>query len=133
VPLRIRESMAPTAPRRIGERRAKETLMRWLKTFSLIIRSNMTALLERFENPERVLNQLILDMEEELERIRAKVAGVLADEIQLGKQVDRSREEARQWQIRAAKALARRDETDAQAALEQKVLADQRAESLDEE
>jgi phage shock protein A len=107
--------------------------MRWFKTFSLVIRSNITALFERFENPERVLNQLVLDMEEELEQVRAKVAGVFADEIQLGKQVDKAREEAREWRARAAKALKRGDEQNARAALEQKVLADQRAQTLDEE
>lgn len=107
--------------------------MRWLKTFSLVIRSNVTALFERFENPERVLNQLILDMEEELEQVRAKVAGVFADEIQLGKQVDKAREEAREWRERAAKALKRGDEASARAALEQKVVADQRAQTLDDE
>src|SRR5688500_9830554 len=107
--------------------------MRWLKTFSLIIRSNITALVERFENPERVLHQLILDMEEELERVRAKVAGVFADEIQLGRQVDRAREEADLWQQRAAQALQRGDETGARAALEQKILADSRAQTLDAE
>ncbi len=44
--------------------------MQWLTTFSLVIRSNVTALFEHFEDPERVLNQLLIDMEEELERVR---------------------------------------------------------------
>ena len=104
--------------------------MSWLTTFSLIIRSNITALSENFENPERVLNQLIIDMEEELERVRANVAGVIADEIQLGRQVDKARAEAEQWHQRAVGALERNDETSTKAALEQKVRADQRAETL---
>lgn len=107
--------------------------MKWLKTFSLVIRSNMTALFQRFENPERVLNQLIIDMDEELERVRTQVAGVLADEIQLGKQVDKARFESQEWEKRATKALQRGDETGARAALEQKVLADQRADGLEAE
>src|SRR5438874_11549223 len=107
--------------------------MRWLKTFSLVIRSNITALFECFENPERVLNQLVIDMEEELERVRANVAGVIADEIVLGKQVERARTEAREWRERAEKAWGRRDEAGARAALEQKVRADERAEALDKE
>jgi phage shock protein A len=107
--------------------------MQWLKTFSLVIRSNVTSLCECFENPERVLNQLVIDMEEELERVRASVAGVMADEIQLGRQVDKARAEAEQWHQRAGDALKRHDETVAKAALEQKVLADQRAETLQKE
>ena len=107
--------------------------MSWLTTFSLVIRSNINALLENFENPERVLNQLIIDMEEELVRVRANVAGVIADEIQLGRQVDKARAEAEQWHQRATKALERKDELSAKSALEQKVLANQRADSLERE
>jgi phage shock protein A len=105
--------------------------MSWLNRFSLIISTNVSALVERFEDPERMLNQLILDMEEELERVRASTAAVIADEIQLGKRVAQARDEAQQWNERAGKALKRGDETTAKSALEQKVLAEQRAESLD--
>jgi phage shock protein A len=107
--------------------------MQWLKTFSLVIRSNVTSLCECFENPERVLNQLVIDMEEELERVRASVAGVMADEIQLGRQVEKARSDAEQWQKRAEEALKRHDDKAARAALEQKVLAEQRGEMLQKE
>jgi phage shock protein A len=104
--------------------------MQWLQTFTLVVRSNITALFEQFEDPERVLNQLILDMEEELERVRASTAGVIADEIQMGKDAARARDEAARWEERAATALGRGDEPAARAALEQKLLADRRAEAL---
>jgi phage shock protein A len=107
--------------------------MNWLTNFSLVIRSSVTGLCERFENPERMLNQLIIDMEEELERIRANVAGVIADEIQLGRQLDKARSEVGQWHERAAAALKRKDEAAAKAAVEQKVLAQQRADALAKE
>jgi phage shock protein A len=55
---------------------------------------------------------------------------VIADEIQLGRQVDKARAEAEQWHQRAVGALERKDETSTKAALEQKVRADQRAETL---
>jgi phage shock protein A len=104
--------------------------MHWLTTFSLVIRSNVTALIERFEDPERVLNQLLIDMEEELERVRASTAGVIADEIQIGKDAACAREEAARWQQHAEAALRRGDEAQTHAALEQKVAADRRAEAL---
>ncbi len=107
--------------------------MKWFQTFSLVVRSNLTALCECFENPERVLNQLVLDMEEELAGVRNKVAGVIADEIQLGRQVDKARADKELWQERAASALRRNDEAAAKAALEQKLLADQRIETLSKE
>jgi phage shock protein A len=107
--------------------------MQWLQTFSLVVRANVSTLIERFENPERILNQLIFDMEEELERVRASTAGVIADEIQLGKRVEHACDEARQWHERAAKALERGDEATARAALEQKLAADERASQLAKE
>lgn len=105
--------------------------MRWLENFTLVMRTSITSLRESVQDPERMLHQLVLDMEEELDRVRHSVAGAIADEIQLGKKVERSREEARQWMDRAAGALRRGDEATAQAALEQKVLAEERAQKLD--
>ena len=40
--------------------------MHWLHTFSLVIRSNVTALCEHFEDPERVLNQLLIEADRDL-------------------------------------------------------------------
>ena len=107
--------------------------MKWLNNFTLIMRSSITALRETVQDPERMIHQLIIDMEEELERVRVSVASAIADEIQLRKQVEGTREEARQWMDRATAALRRGDESGSKAALEQKVLAEQRANSLDTE
>ena len=52
--------------------------MQWLSTFSFVMRSNITTLRERFADPERMLHQLIIDMDQELERVRASVAGAIA-------------------------------------------------------
>ena len=107
--------------------------MKWLQDFTLIMRSSVSTLREKIEDPERMLHQLIIDMEGELETVRASVAAAMADEIQLRNRVRRSRDEADQWQQRAENALARGDETKARSALEQKSLASERAESLDTE
>ena len=42
--------------------------MKWLTNFSLVMRSNITTLKEKIEDPERMLHQLIIDMAEELDR-----------------------------------------------------------------
>ncbi|MBI2826974.1 MAG: PspA/IM30 family protein [Planctomycetia bacterium] len=107
--------------------------MSWLENFTLIMRSSILTLREKVEDPERMLHQLIIDMEEELERVRASVAGAIADEIQLGERVQKAREEAEHWLERATTALRRGDEAAAKSALEQKALADERATSLDKE
>ena len=107
--------------------------MKWFDSFTLVMRSNITTLREKVEDPERMLHQLIIDMQEELERIRHSVAEAMADEIQLRKQVARTREEAEQWMERATVSLRRGDESGAKAALEQKVMAEQRADALEQE
>ena len=71
--------------------------MKWLENFTLVMRSSITTLREKVEDPERMLHQLIVDMEEELEAVRAGVAEAIADEIQLGKRAQQAREESDQW------------------------------------
>lgn len=107
--------------------------MAWLKQFTLIMRSSITTLREKIEDPERMLYQLIVDMEEELERVRGSVAAAIADEIQLDAKCKRTRDEAAQWFERAGSALRRGDETTAKAALDHKVRCEQRAEELERE
>ncbi|MEZ6060064.1 MAG: PspA/IM30 family protein [Planctomycetaceae bacterium] len=101
--------------------------MKWLSQFSLVMRSSVTSLREKIEDPERMLHQLILDMEEELDRVRCSVAEAVADEIQMRKRGERERSEADKWMERATSAMKRGDEAAAKAALDQKVSATQRA------
>jgi phage shock protein A len=107
--------------------------MKWLDNFTLVMRSSITTLREKVEDPERMLHQLIVDMEEELEMVRASVAAAIADEIQLRRQVATAGEETESWMQRATAALKRHDESASKAALEQKLLAAERATSLQQE
>jgi phage shock protein A len=107
--------------------------MGWFDQFTLVMRSSITTLRERIEDPERMIRQLVIDMEEELDRVRHSVAGAIADEIQMRKRVDRARKERDQWVDRATAALRHQDEEAAKSALEQKVIAETRADNLDEE
>ncbi|MGH7129039.1 MAG: PspA/IM30 family protein [Planctomycetaceae bacterium] len=107
--------------------------MKWLDSFTLVMRSSITTLREKVEDPERMLHQLICDMEEELEAIRASVAAAIADEIGLRKQADAARQDAETWMDRARAALRREDEADTKAALDQKLRATERAEGLQKE
>ncbi len=104
--------------------------MSWLNTFSFIMRANVTTLRDRFSDPERMLHQLLIDMESELERVRGSVAGAIADQIQLERKVAKSHDEVQHWDTRATAAVKRGDESSARLALEQKLQVEQRAESL---
>ena len=59
--------------------------MKWLDSFTFVMKSSITTLREKIEDPERMLHQLICDMEEELVTVRESVAAAIADEIQLSK------------------------------------------------
>ncbi|MCA9182407.1 MAG: PspA/IM30 family protein, partial [Planctomycetales bacterium] len=107
--------------------------MKWLNQFTLVMRSNLTTLRESVENPERLLHQLVIDMEQELDSVRASVAEAVADEIQMRKRAARDRDEAESWMQRAATAMKRGDEAIAKSALQQKLSATARADRLAEE
>lgn len=107
--------------------------MKWFRNFSLFMRSSVSSLQEKFVDPQRMVHQLIIDMESELDRVRSSVASAIADEIQLRKKAEHAREETQEWLDRATTALRRGDETSSKQALEQKVLAEQRADGLDVE
>jgi phage shock protein A len=106
--------------------------MQWLETFTLVMRSRMTMLRERIENPERMIHQLILDMEEELELARGRIREALADEKHLAEEVQRANAQAQLGLARATEALRNGDEALAKSALEQKRRAEERAASLGE-
>ena len=101
--------------------------MKWLSQFSLVMRSSVTSLREMVEDPERMLHQLIIDMGNELDEVRASVAEAVADEIQMRKRMEVESAEAQKWLERATSAMKRGDETNAKLALEQKLAAQQRA------
>ncbi len=107
--------------------------MKWLNQFSLVMRSSLTTLRESVENPERMLHQLVIDMEQELDTVRASVAEAVADEIQMRKRAAREAGEAESWMQRATAAMQRGDEASAKAALQHKLLAATRAQRLADE
>lgn len=102
--------------------------MTWLSQFTLIMRSNVTALREQIEDPEKMLHQLIIDMQNELDSVRSSVAEAVADEILMRKKIEREQAEDAKWLERANTALKRGDESTARTALEQRVTCTQRLE-----
>jgi phage shock protein A len=72
---------------------------------SLLLRSNINDAIARAENPEKVLNQLIADMREQLSRAKQEVAVAIADEQKLRSQVEEEARQAREWEKRAMLAV----------------------------
>ena len=50
---------------------------------STVIKSNINDLISKAENPEKMLNQIILDMRDQLAKAKREVAAAIADERKL--------------------------------------------------
>jgi phage shock protein A len=88
---------------------------------STVIKSNINDLISRAENPEKMLNQIILDMRDQLAKAKREVASAIADERKLKSQLDAEVKQARDWQHRAMLAGKEdRDDLAKQALLRQK-------------
>src|SRR5438876_10548490 len=72
---------------------------------STLIRSNISDLIARAEEPEKMLNLLIVDMRRQLAKAKQQVAGAIADEKRLAAQVEQEKKSAEDWEKRALLAL----------------------------
>jgi phage shock protein A len=72
---------------------------------STLIKSNINDLISRAENPEKMLNQIILDMRDQLAKAKREVAAAIADERKLKSQLEDEVKQARDWEHRAMLAV----------------------------
>jgi phage shock protein A len=79
--------------------------MGFFDRLSTLIRSNLNDLISRAENPEKMLNQLILDMRSQLAKAKQQVASAIADEKRLAAQADQEKKLADEWEKRAELAV----------------------------
>ena len=87
---------------------------------STVIKSNINDLISRAENPEKMLNQIILDMRDQLAKAKREVAAAIADERKLRAQLDDEVKQTRQWEHRAMLAVKEdRDDMAKQALMRQ--------------
>jgi phage shock protein A len=85
-----------------------------------LIRSNLNDLISRSEDPEKMLNQVVLDMNNQLVEAKKQVAASIADEKRLAKQYEQEAANAQEWERRAMMALRAGNETLAKEALARK-------------
>src|SRR3954467_1462854 len=73
--------------------------------FSTLLRSNITALLSRAEDPEKMLVQILTDMRSNLVKAKQQVAAAIADEKRLRDQADAEYKQAADWENKAMLAI----------------------------
>jgi phage shock protein A len=70
-----------------------------------LIKSNLNDLISRSEDPEKMLNQIVVDMNTQLAEATKQVAVAIADEKRLAKQVEQEAATAAEWKRRAEMAI----------------------------
>jgi phage shock protein A len=104
--------------------------MALLERVSTLIRANLNDLIDKAENPETMIKQVILDMENQLLQVKTQVAISIADEHVLEKKQQENEENERQWRRRAELAVDKRDDVLARSALERSMSYKQMGESF---
>jgi phage shock protein A len=88
-----------------------------LDRVSTLIRANINDLINKAEDPEKVIRQLLLDMNNQLIQVKTQVAAAIADERLLLKRYEDNQKKADEWQRKAEIAVERNQDDLAKEAL----------------
>ena len=105
--------------------------MALLERVSTLIRANLNDLIDKAEEPEKMIKQVIMDMQNQFIQVKTQVAIAIADQHVLEKkQKDNSEKEA-EWMRKAELAVDKKQDDLARAALERSMSYKQMAASFD--
>jgi phage shock protein A len=92
--------------------------MALLERVATLVRANLNDLVDKAEDPEKMIKQVILDMENQLLQVKTQVAISIADQHVLAKKLQESEDAEKQWIRRAELAVQKQDDDLARAAVE---------------
>ncbi len=91
-----------------------------------IFKSNLNDLLDKAEDPEKMLKQIIIDMEDHLVKATQGLGEVMAAQRQMEKQLSEAMAQSKTWEDRAKVALKAGNQDLARQAVDQKLKADEK-------
>ena len=92
--------------------------MRLLERVSTLIRANLNDMMDRAEDPEKLIKQVILDMENQYLQVKTQVAVSIADQHMLEKKLRENVEAGSEWMRKAELAVDKTQDELARAALD---------------
>jgi len=98
--------------------------------FKDIMSSNINALLDKAEDPSRMIDQYLRNLESDLGKVKAETASVMAEEKRAKRELDECNEQINKMQKYAEKALIAQNESDAKLFLEKKTQLSKNQQSL---
>jgi phage shock protein A len=110
-----------------------EDLMGIFTRFRDIVSSNINSMLDRAEDPEKLIRMMIREMEDTLVELKSACAGVMAETQKVLRQRDQAAERSRIWADKAELAVSKDRDDLAREALVEKRRYQQRVEVLDRE
>jgi phage shock protein A len=107
--------------------------MALLDRVATLVRANLNDLIDKAENPEKMLKQVILDMENQFMQVKTQVAIALADLHLLQKKKQDNVDKHADWMRKAELAVDKKDDALARAALERAMSFQQMSDSFSQQ
>ncbi len=107
--------------------------MALLERVSTLIRANLNDLIDKAENPEKLIKQVILDMENQLLQVKTQVAIAIAYQHLLEKKQKENDEKISDWNRKAEMAVGKQQDDLARAAIERSLHYQQLTESFQQQ
>src|SRR5467141_1302370 len=92
--------------------------MALLERVSTLVRANLNDLIDKAEDPEKMIKQVILDMQNQLMQVKTQVAIAIADQHLLEKKEKENENKSAEWTRRAELAVDKKQDDLARSALD---------------